>query len=191
VLLKNFIYLRYYIFMIMKTSLIIFVLTVFSICFASAQTDTIGLKDVPRYLNKEVTIQLQSADFDSRAENWYIYSGEMYPRQFFSIIIKKYNGKKRIKLNTDVLIGRKMIYYTGTIITYNGKPDSSANPDIDKLTNIIDVERPMSIGGKSAMGYINYKPKIAPVDLNGKFVMIISDQKQIGKKMYPVIMSIY
>jgi len=106
-------------------------------------------------------------------------------------MVKKHNGTKPIKLNTDVLIGRQMAYFTGTIVNYDGQPDSSANPDSKKLSNKINVDRPMTIGGTPVMGHMIYKPKTTPVDLKGKLVMIISDQKQIGKKLYPVITSIY
>jgi len=175
----------------MKRLLITFFLGILSISCVSAQTDTIGLNQIRQYINKTVTIKVQTTDFDSKAECWYLYALGFYPNQRFTIMVKKHNGTKPIKLSTDVLIGRQMVYFTGTIVNYDGQPDSSANPDIKKLSNKINVDRPMTIGGTPVMGHMVYKPKTIPVNLKGKLVMIISDQKQIGKKLYPVITSIY
>lgn len=158
---------------------------------SNGQTNIVHLKDIPDYLNKEITIQTQVIDFDSRGDYWYLYIGDHYPNQRFTILVKKVNGTKRMKFNMDILLGRKIAYFTGTVNRYAGNPDSSANPEIEKIRQEIEQPRPITIGETSGMGYFHYMPKTAPIDLRGKLVMMITDKKQIGKKLYPALVSLY
>lgn len=105
-------------------------------CKSYSQTDAINLKQVNEYIRKEVTIRLKAAHFDSRQHYWYLYAANRYPNQLLTVMVKKCNGIKYIKLDRDVLLGRKMVYFTGKIIKYDGAPDSSANPEVKSLKKI-------------------------------------------------------
>jgi hypothetical protein len=157
---------------------------------ASAQ-DTINVMQAADYINKTVTFCPQVSDFDSKQDNIYLYFGERFPKQKLAVIIKRTNGKKRIKLKRDIMLGREMVYFTGIITVYNGEPDTSANYDTDAIKSDIETDKPMFIGNQHGMGHMNYTARTVPVDLKGKLVMIITDQKQIGRKVYYPQMSLY
>jgi len=175
----------------MKSFLVVSFLVLSLTAKSRSQTNIVNLRDIPENLNKEITIQTQVIDFDSRGDYWYLYIGDHYPNQRFTIMVKKVNGTKRMKLNMDILLGRKIANFTGTVTRYEGNPDSSANPEIEKIRQEIEQPRPLTIGESTGMGYFHYIPKTAPVDLQGKLVMLITDKKQIGKKLYPAMVNIY
>jgi len=143
--------------------------------------DTVSFKDIQDHIGQMVIFRAQAVDFDSKKDQMYLYFGNRYPNQKLTVIVKRTNNNKKIKLDRDVMIGRKMTYYTGMLVKYDGKPDSSENYEAESLKKYIETDRPVIIGGNSGMGHIGYRPRTTPIDLKDKLVMIISGQKQISK----------
>lgn len=152
---------------------------------ASAQQN-ISLKDVTNYIGKEVTVNPQVLDFDSKPDYVYLYFGERYPNQKLTVIIKR-----PIKVKLPVLLGRETASFTGTITRYSGNPDSSANYDIDEIKKEAEKDKQLLIGGKDMTGHFGYTPHNHPVDLQGKLVMFVTDQKHISKKTKRAAVSLY
>jgi hypothetical protein len=159
---------------------------------ASAQTaDTILVKDISTNVGKEVVLKCQVIDFDSRTNLLYLYIGNRFPDQLLTIIVKKQVDGKRLKIDKDVVLGRKIVYYTGKLISYNEGPDTTALMDQAMLKR--EIERPQAgileyTGQGVTMRHL-YEPRTAPIGLRSKLVMIIDNKKQIGTKEYPVVMN--
>ena len=167
------------------------ILSFIAISKAAAQ-DTIRLADAVSHIGQKVTFCTQAADFDSRTENTYLYFGNRYPNQTLTVIVKRTNGEKNITLSRDIVLGRVMVYFTGTIISYTGKPDTSASYDIAAIKKDIETHRlTLIIGGMPMKGHFNYIPRTEPINLKGKLVMMITEQDQIGKKTYPTKLHLY
>ncbi|MFC0518865.1 hypothetical protein ACFFGT_31920 [Mucilaginibacter angelicae] len=162
-------------------------------CFAAvAQTaDTILVKDISTNIGKEVVLKCQVIDFDSRTNLLYLYIGNRFPNHLLTIIVKKQVDGKRLKIDKDIILGRKMVYFTGKLISYNEGPDTTALTDQAMLKR--EVERPQAVvieyNGQAGTMKRTYEPRQGPIDLRGKLVMIIDDKKQVGTKKYPVIMN--
>ncbi|GGH21930.1 hypothetical protein [Mucilaginibacter phyllosphaerae] len=148
---------------------------------ASAQ-DTVGFKNLSAYVGRKVTVIMPVLNFDIRKEYIYLYMGGWYPNQTFTAIIKRNNGKKRIKLKTDVIIGRVKVSLTGYIAKYDGEPDTTKNYDDVIIKKEFEKPQPMVVVAFNLHGMMSkkYEPRTEPIDLNGKLVMLITDQKQIG-----------
>ena len=162
-------------------------------CFAAnAQTaDTISLKDVDANIGKWVTIKCLVLDFDSRTNFLYLYAGNRFPNQLLSIIVKRDTNGKKLKIDKDIILGRKMVCFTGKLVNYDGAPDTTALTDQAMLKR--EEERPQPVvieynGQRGTMRHI-YQPRTGPIDLKGKPVMIIDDKRQIVTTKDPVIMS--
>jgi hypothetical protein len=152
---------------------------------ASAQ-ENISLKNVASYVGKEVTVNPQVLDFDSKKDYVYLYLGERYPNQKLTVIIKR-----PLKVKLPILLGREIASFTGTIARYSGNPDSSANYGIDEIKKETEKDKQLLIGGKEMTGHFGYTPHNHPVNLQGKLVMFITDQKQISKKTKRAAVSLY
>lgn len=156
------------------------------ICFKASAQEKISLRDVATYLDKEVTVNPQVLDFDSKTDYEYLYFGEHYPNQKLTIIIKR-----SVKLKLPILLGREIAGFTGTIARYTGKPDSSANYGIDEIKKEAEKDRQMLVGGQEMTGHFGYTPNNHPVNLQGKLVMFITDQKQISKRTKRAAVSLH
>jgi len=146
----------------------------------------ISLRDVASYVDKEVTVNPQVLDFDSKKDYVYLYLGERYPNQKLTVIIKR-----PIKVKLPILLGREIASFTGTITRYSGNPDSSANYNIDNIKKEAEKDKQLLISGKEMTGHFGYTPHDHPVDLQGKLVMLITGQKQISKKIKRSAVSLY
>jgi hypothetical protein len=153
--------------------------------------DTVSFKDIQNHLGQVVTFRAQATDFDSKKDYLYLYFGNRYPDQKLTVVVKRINNKKKIKLDRDIMIGRKMTYFTGMLIKYTGEPDSSENYETESLKRYIETDRPVTIAGNRGMMHLNYNARTAPIDLKDKLVMIITEQKQIGKDVINSKMSLY
>lgn len=156
------------------------------ICLKASAQEKISLKDVASYVDKEATVNPQVLDFDSKKGYVYLYLGERYPNQKLTVIIKR-----PLKVKLPILLGREVASFTGTITRYSGNPDSSANYDIDNIQKEAEKDKQLLIGGKEMTGHFGYTPHDHPVDLQGKLVMFITDQKQISKKTKRAAVSLY
>jgi hypothetical protein len=65
-------------------------------------------------------------------------------------------------------------------------PDPSANYNIKSIQKEFEEAHPVTIAIIPGVWHQGYVPKIVPIDLRGRLVMIITDQNQIGKKLYPI-----
>ena len=146
----------------------------------------ISLRDVASYVDKEVTVNPQVLDFDSKKDYVYLYLGERYPNQKLTVIIKR-----PIKVKLPILLGREIASFTGIITRYSGNPDSSANYGIDEIKKEAGKDKQLLIGGKEMTGHFGYIPHNGPVNLQGKLVMFITNQKQISKKTKRAEVSLY
>ena len=165
----------------MKNSLVLLFVLLCSL--SSWAQEKVVLSDIENYLDKEITICPQTADFDSKTGYTYLYFGGFYPYQKLTIAIKRFNGKKPIKLKMDILLGREIACYTGTVVRYSGTPDSTDNFGAEKIKKELETDRLMMIGDKQFTGHVGtFVPRTTPVNLEGKLVMFITDQKQISKK---------
>ena len=174
----------------MKTQtilLLIFILLSFKL-FAQ---DTIRIIDAKNYVGRNVTFRSQVSDFDSRKDYTYLHFGGHYPNQDFSIIINRENAGKPVKLKRNIMLGREMVYFTGTVTIYNGPPDTTSNYKTEAIRKDAERDRALTIGGTPYTTHFGYNPRTIPIDLKGKLVMVISEQKQIGKRRYPVMFSLY
>lgn len=162
-------------------------------CFAAnAQTpDTISLNDINANIGKRVTIKCLVLDFDSRANLLYLYAGNRFPNQLLSIIVKREANGKKLKIDKDIILGRKMVCFTGKLVNYEGAPDTTVLTDQAMLKR--EVERPQPIvieyNGQHGTMRRTYQPRTGPIDLKGKPAMIIDDKKQVGETKDPVIMN--
>ncbi|MCQ6958810.1 hypothetical protein [Mucilaginibacter aquariorum] len=150
--------------------------------FKTAAQDTVACKDLPAYLGRKITLQMRAVDFDMRKENIYLYYGNRYPEQEFTVIIKRNNGKKRIKLNKNIIVGRATAPLIGYITTYDGEPDTTKNYDDAAVKREFEKGIPAEIIAIKApiIFSMKYRPRTAPIDLKGKLVMFITEQWQIG-----------
>lgn len=156
------------------------------ICLKASAQEKISLRYVANYVDKEVTVNPQVIDFDSKTNVVYLYFGEHYPNQKLTVIIKR-----PIKVKLPILLGREIASFTGTIVQYSGKPDSSANYGIDEIKKEAEKDKQLLIGGKEITGHFGYIPNNRPVNLQGKLVMFITDQKQISKKTTRAAVSLH
>ncbi|MBD1387248.1 hypothetical protein IDJ75_18310 [Mucilaginibacter rigui] len=155
-------------------------------CLKVTAQENISLRDVASYIGKEVTVNPQVFDFDSKKDYVYLYFGERYPNQKLTVIIKR-----PVKVKLPILLGQEIASFTGAITQYSGKPDSSANYGIDEIKKEAEKDKQLLIGGKEMTGHIGYTPHNHTVNLQGKLVMLITDQKQISKKTKRAAMSLY
>lgn len=160
------------------------ILSIVVISEASAQ-DTIKVADAANYVGKIVTFRAQPLTFDSRAENIYLYYFGHWSNQWLTVIVKRTNGKNRIKLKRDIMFGLRTVYFTGTITKYSEEPDTTANYDIKSIQKEFKETHPVTVAAiPGSIFHQGYVPTTGPIDLRGKMVMIITEQSQIGKKSY-------
>ena len=93
--------------------------------FKATAQDTIRYKDLPSYVGRKVKVIMHVISFDLRKEYIYLYMGNRYPDQELTIIVKRYNGKKRIRLNKDIILGQVAVSLTGYIATYDEGSDTT------------------------------------------------------------------
>lgn len=172
-------------------SLLLLTLSFIAVISKSQAQDSIRVRDASYHVGQKVTFLSQAADFDSRMDATYLYFGDRYPKQWLTVIVKRTNEKKHIKLKRNIMLGRKMVYFTGTITSYTGEPDSSATYDIVSIKRDIETDRQLTIGGTPMTAHFNYTARTTPIDLRNKLVMIITEQDQIGRKTYPTKLSLY
>jgi hypothetical protein len=151
-------------------------------CFKASAQDTVACKDLSAYTGRKVTIQMRAAGFDMRREYIYLYYGNGYPEQDFTVMIKRNDGKKRIKLNKDIILGLATAPLTGYIATYDGEPDSTKNYDDAAVKKEYEKVRPVVIIAFNQPAIMRpiYPPRKGPINLKGKLVMLITQQWQIG-----------
>jgi hypothetical protein len=119
--------------------------------------------------------------FDLGKEYIYLYMGNFYPDQELTIIVKRYNGKKRIRLNKDIILGRVAVSLTGYIATYDEEPDATKSYNDAAIKKEFEKGRPVTIGRYlPAIWHHKYTPSTEPINLKGKLVMLVTQQKQIG-----------
>ncbi|MES2268278.1 MAG: hypothetical protein V4520_16065 [Bacteroidota bacterium] len=154
----------------------------FAFSFKASAQDTVNYQNLPAYKGRKITIVMPVEDFDLRKEFIYLYMGNRYPNQKFTVIVNRKNGDKRIKLKNDVILGRVMVSLTGYITTYDGEPDTTENYDYSAIKKEYEKDRPMVFlaSNTPVMVHTTYSPRTGPIDLRGRLVMVISDQKQIG-----------
>jgi hypothetical protein len=170
----------------MKT-LSILILFCSVVSFKATAQDTIQYKDLPAYVGRKVKVVMHVIGFDLRKEYIYLYMGNFYPDQELTIIVKRYNGKKRIRLNKDIILGQVAVSLTGYIAFYDEGPDTTKSyndPGINKAFekvhsgNFIGLNTPFK-------WHRRYTPRTEPIDLRGKLMMLITQQKQIGATYRP------
>jgi len=150
--------------------------------FKATAQDTVSYRNLPAYVGRKVTLIMPVFGFDMRREYIYLYLGDCYPRQKLTVIVKRNNGKKRIRLNKDIILGQVIASLKGFITTYDGEPDTTKNYGDDDVKKEFEKDRPVEIMAfhqAATMRYI-YEPRKEPIDLRGKLVMFITEQKQIG-----------
>ncbi len=152
------------------------------VSFKAAAQDTVAHNKLPAYISRKVKLVMSVADFDLRKEYIYLYMGNFYPNQKFTVIVKRNDGKKHIKLNKDIILGRVMVAITGYISTFDGEPDTTKNYDDAAIKKEFERGRPMILmmTNQPGMMYRKYIPRTEPIDLKGKLVMLVTSQKQIG-----------
>lgn len=166
-----------------RSLLIVLFFSLFPNLKADAQ-DTVRCDDLPAYVGRKVTIAMPVVEFDLRQDYIYLYMGNYYPNQKFTIIVKRNNGKKRIRLNEDIILGRAIASFTGYIAKDNEEPDTTKNYYDAAIKKEFEKEQQCVIMVKNqpATFYVEYNPRKGPIDLKGKLVMVIIQQKQIGAK---------
>lgn len=155
---------------------------------ATAQDTTISYKDLPAYIGRKVTLRMQVLDFDMRKDYIYLYMGGWYPEQEITVIIKRDNGKKRMRLSKDVILGRVIAPFIGFITTYDEGPDTTKNYNDAAIKKEFEKGQPMEIYALHLHGMMSrkYEPRTTPIDLRGKLVMLVTLQKQIGTTTYEI-----
>ncbi|NHA07642.1 hypothetical protein G7092_27835 [Mucilaginibacter sp. HC2] len=155
---------------------------------ATAQDSTISYKELPAYIGRKVTFLLPVTDFDVRREYIYLYMGNRYPDQEFTIIVKRNKGKKHIRLNKDIILGRVIAPFTGFISAYDEGPDTTKNYNDAAIKKEFEKGQPMEIYALHLHGMMSrkYEPRTTPIDLRGKLVMLVTLQKQIGTTTYEI-----